>query len=582
MKTEDTTVAGSEPGQPPTVRLRIWPAVLIALAQLAAAWGFGRLATTNIHLGLVLGLIPLVSTLLMLAWWLAGSRAPWRDRLMGAAVFIAAAALVACSQKKPVLGGLLLALALPAFTLTLAAMLVLTCRLAWRTRRWLLALALFLCAGVFCARRVESIGGDLVPIVKWRWTATAGERSTAVHREEPQGTAALPAKLTDDDWPGFRGPGRDGRVAATGLSLPWAEPPRELWRRAIGPAWSSFAAVGDYLFTQEQRGTEELVTCYQAGTGQPVWVNRVAARFEDNMGLGPRATPTYDRGRLYTQGCTGILQCLDAATGKTLWKRNLTEDTGCRVPGYGVSGSPLIVRDLVIQFSCAGEGKTIVAYRRETGEIAWRAGHGTTVYSSPHLATLGGMPQILMVCNYGLQAFAPDSGALLWDYVWKVGDYPRCTQPLVVDGDKVLLGATGTTGSRLFQVTPKNSAWNVAEVWFSKQFRPYFNDAVEHKGHCYGFDGERLVCLDLKSGEKRWAGARYGGQLLLVAEKEMLLVLTEKGQVVLVRAVPEAFSEVASFQALTGKTWNHPVIAHGKLFVRNAETAACYELAQTH
>ncbi len=563
---------------PPSVSPRVWPAVLIALAQLLASRGFGAVVSTNIQIGMVLGLIPLASALLLLVWWLAASRTPWRDRLAGTGLFIVALASAVGSQPTLALGALLLTLVLPACTLTLALTLVLTCRVAWPSRRWLLALALLLCAGVFCACRVDSIGGDLAPVVVWRWTATAGERSAASPLEETGEAAVLPSQLADGDWPAFRGPARDGCVSDPAATLSPGQPPRELWQHPVGPAWSSFAAVGDYLFTQEQHAGKELVTCYHAATGKRVWVNQVDARFEDSMGLGPRATPAYDRGRLYTQGCTGILQCLDASTGRTLWKRDLTQETGGRTPHYGFCSSPLVVGDLVIQTSSSSAGKSLLAFRRESGELAWAAGHGEAGYSSPHYAVLEGVPQILMVSSGGLQAFDAESGAPLWKHDWKVENFHRCIQPLVFGGNRVLLCATANVGSRLFQVSRKGTAWEVAEVWFSKAFRPYFNDGVYHKGFCYGFDGERLVCLDMKTGERRWEGPRYGGQLLLVPRSDMLLVLTEKGRAVYVPARPERFSEAASFQALGGKTWNHPVIARGKLYVRNAGTAACYEL----
>jgi outer membrane protein assembly factor BamB len=365
------------------------------------------------------------------------------------------------------------------------------------------------------------------------------------------------------------------------FSTDWSTRPRELWRRKIGPAWSSFAAVGDYLFTQEQRGEEELVTCYRAGTGEDVWTNRVQARFEDMMGLGPRATPSFDQGKLYVQGATGVLQCLDASTGNTVWKRDIAADTDTKTPMYGFASSPLVLGELVIGISSGGEGKSLVAYNRASGDVAWLAGHGGSGYSSPQVALLAETPQVLMVSDFGLQSFTPETGAPLWEHPWKVNTNPRCIQPLVVDSDSILLGTTGVLGSRLLRIQKEDASWNVSEEWTTKNFRPYFNDCVLHKGYCYGFDGDRIVCIDVKSAERRWRGNRCGGQLVLISDMDMLLILTEAGDVVLIPATPERFSETARFKALSGKTWNHPVVAHGKLFVRNSEEAACFELPAT-
>lgn len=557
-------------------RLRLWPGVLILLGYLAVSFGFWQLASTNVQSFIALALVPLAATLLLSLWWLFASRIPVKDRLLGLLLAVGAMAGVVFSQHAN--GSMLLAYALPALMTGVVVLLALTFRLRWAVRRWVLVVFVLLCGATFMALRADTIGGNLAPIVSWRWQATEAERSSAFARTDARGTAALPAEAGPEDWPAFLGAARDGHLPGVKLSTDWTTPPRELWRRKVGPGWSSFTAVGDYVFTQEQRGGDEVCLCYAAASGDEVWLNHVEARYEDTMGLGPRATPSFDRGKLYVQGATGILQCLDAATGNTVWKRDLSKDAETGVPGYGFSSSPLVLGDQVIEFSCGGEGKNVVAYDRLSGELRWRAGHGASTYSSPQVVTLGNVPQLLLVSNYGLQAFVPETGAALWDHEWRVGTNPRCVQPLVVGADKVLLGTTGTTGSRLLQVQGDNNAWTVKELWTTKRFRPYFNNFVLHKGLCYGFDGDRIVCLDLDTGERRWEGKRFGGQLLLLPDMDALLVLSEKGEVVLLRAIPDQYSELARFQALHGKTWNHPVIAHGKLFVRNAEEAACFTL----
>jgi outer membrane protein assembly factor BamB len=237
----------------------------------------------------------------------------------------------------------------------------------------------------------------------------------------------------------------------------------------------------------------------------------------------------------------------------------------------------LVIGDCVIEFSCGSDGKSVIAYDRNSGDIAWVAGHGSAGYSSPHFAIIDGIPQVLMVSNFGLQSFLPESGASLWEYPWKA-KYPRCIQPLVVGNDAVMLCATADTGSGLFRIKKDNNTWQVKEAWTTKHFRSYFNDGVFHDGYAYGFDGDRLACVDMKTGESRWTGKRFGGQVLLIVDMHVLLVLSESGDVALVEATPERFTEITQFKALSGKTWNHPVVAHGKLFVRNAEEAACFEL----
>ncbi|HNR37209.1 MAG TPA: PQQ-like beta-propeller repeat protein, partial [Candidatus Hydrogenedentes bacterium] len=563
-------------GSPPETRLRLWPAIVIAMAYAVAACGFRYLGSTNVQSFIELVIVPLAAVLLLIVWWLAASRVPLRDRLAGLVFVAVALLLVVFTQKRN--GAMLLAYAIPAMTVGSAIVLAVSFRLSWKAQRWMTAGFIVICTGVFMAMRVDTIGGNLAPIMSWRWTETEEERSIAIPHANAHGTAAVPAEAGPGDWPAFRGPYRESRVTGVTFSTNWSTPPREVWRREVGPAWSSFIAVGDYLFTQEQAGQQELVTCYRAGTGEPVWINRIDARFEDTMGLGPRATPAFDRGRLYVQGGTGVLQCLDASTGAVVWRRELTKDAETGVPGYGFASSPLVVGDRVFVFSSGGEGKSVVAYDRTTGEVNWRAGHGTDSYASPHMAFVCGVSQIIMAGDFGMQAFVPETGATLWEYAWKVKTNPRCVQPLLVDNERVMLGATGTTGSRLLRIQQQEGKWNVREEWSSKQFRPYFNDGVKHKGDCYGFDGERFVCVDMKTGKRRWEGKRYSGQMLLLADMDVALILSEAGDVVLVQAIPDRFNEVARFKALAAKTWNHPVIAHGRLFVRNAEEAACFDL----
>ena len=279
------------------VRLRLWPAIVIAVAHLAAAAAFELFASTNIQSAVALGGVPLIAGLLMMLWWLGASRAPWRDRLIGLAVFLAAVALVLYTQRSIAMGGMLLSIAAPAMTIGVAAVLAITFRVTWPVRRILLVLFLLGCAGFFCTMRVDSIGGDLKPVVSWRWSPAPEDLSQALPVPEARGRAELPSlTAAAEDWPAFCGAARDECRHGMTFSTDWSTPPRALWRRKIGPGWSSFIAVGGYLFTQEQRGENEMVTCYDAATGELVWQNSVMGRFEDAMGLGPPRNARVFRG----------------------------------------------------------------------------------------------------------------------------------------------------------------------------------------------------------------------------------------------------------------------------------------------
>ncbi|HEX4952067.1 MAG TPA: PQQ-binding-like beta-propeller repeat protein [Thermoanaerobaculia bacterium] len=388
----------------------------------------------------------------------------------------------------------------------------------------------------------------------------------------------LAAPASDGEWPGFRGPSRDGIVRGVRIDPDWvASPPRELWRRPVGPAWSSFAVRGDRIYTQEQRGEEELVTCYNATTGEPIWVHRDAARFwEANAGAGPRATPTLHAGRVYTLGGTGIANALDADTGAVVWTRNAAADTGAATPYWGFSGSPLVVGDLAV----VPTGGRLAAYDLASGEVRWLGSTGKGGYSSPQLVRLGGVPQILMRSGEGLASFAPADGKLLWQYEWAGASL---IQPALTPEGDVLLASSdsaGGTGTRRVALAHDGAGWRAEERWTTMGLKPYFNDLVVHRGHAYGFDGRILSAIDLADGQRKWKGGRYGhGQMLLLPEQDLILVQAEDGDVALVKASPEGFTEIARVPAIQGKTWNHPVLVGDLLLVRNSEEMAAFRLA---
>jgi outer membrane protein assembly factor BamB len=379
------------------------------------------------------------------------------------------------------------------------------------------------------------------------------------------------------EWPGFRGTGRDGIIHGVRIGTNWDQtPPVKLWQRPIGPGWSSFAVRGDLCYTQEQRGNDEIVDCYKVSTGQSVWRHRDPVRFwESNGGAGPRATPTIEGARLYAFGATGVLNALDAATGAVIWSRNVASDSDTKVPMWGFSSSPLVEGDIVI---VAAAGK-LVGYDIATGKLRWVGPAHGGGYSSPHRAVIDGVTQILLLSAAGATSVAPSTGAVLWEHAW---DGMTIVQPALVPGGDVLISTTGGTGglgTRRLAVTHGAGSWNVQERWTSNGLKPYFNDLVVHKGHAFGFDGSILSCIDLEDGQRKWKGGRYGnGQLILLADQDLLLETSEEGELALVGATPDGFKEIARVKAIEGKTWNHPVLVGDTLLVRNGEEMAAFKL----
>ena len=308
-------------------------------------------------------------------------------------------------------------------------------------------------------------------------------------------------------------------------------------------------------------------------TGSPV-----DTRFyESNGGPGPRGTPTLDRGRVFAFGATGILNALDARTGARIWSRNVTADLKRRVPDWGFSSSPLVIDDIVV---VAASG-TLTGYDVATGEPRWVGPRKLGSYSSAHRATIDGVPQILLLTASGATSVSPQTGAPLWDHEWPIGG-TTITQPaLTADGDVVInaMGATGGIATRRLHLVHDAGSWRVEERWTSNGLKPYFNDFVIHKGHAYGFDGSILAAVDLADGKRKWKGGRFGqGQMMLLRDQDLLLVISEDGELALVSATPDKFNEVARFQAIEGKTWNHPVLVRDTLLVRNDQEMAAFRL----
>ena len=517
-------------------------------------------------------------------WWVFFSRAPWVERLGIALLMIVAlvvtSRIIHVSIATGSMGYLFPVLAIPILGLAFVVGLVATKRLSDRRRRAAMAVIIVLACGGWALLRTGGFDGNFNHDFAWRWSKTPEERLLAQQADEalaPASVVAAPAMAkTGADWPGFRGSERDGVVRGARIATNWsASPPVELWRRPIGPAWSSFAVHGDLLYTQEQRGNDEVVACYSVTTGKPVWKHRDAVRFwESNAGAGPRGTPTLHGDRVYTLGATGVLNSLDAVNGAVVWSRNAASDTKAKLPGWGFSSSPLVLDNLVV---VATAGK-LVAYDRATGEPRWYGPDGGSGYSSPQLLTIKGVPQIVLLSGTGATSVSPTDGKQLWQH--PLTPSARIVQPaLTADGDVLVHDGDGNAMRRI-AVTNGPGGWTVAERWESFGLNPYFNDFVVHDGHAFGFAGSNLACVDLKDGERKWKGGRYGnGQLVLLPDQNLLLVLSEEGEVALVAATPNQFTELGRIPAIKGKTWNHPVLVGDVLLVRNGEEMAAFRLS---
>ncbi|MEX0676072.1 MAG: PQQ-binding-like beta-propeller repeat protein [Pirellulales bacterium] len=440
---------------------------------------------------------------------------------------------------------------------------------------------LFLVLGV---RRVE-FSGDMDPTFDFRWTP---DRFAVLEQHRAQqradgGLAPIRVEVVPDDVWEYRGERRDGIIPGPKLARDWsAKPPRLVWRQPVGGGYASFVVVGPTLITIEQRRDQEAVVAYDADTGIERWVYEYPALFHETLGGdGPRGTPTFHDGKLYALGATGVLSCLDFVTGKPLWSFNILNENECGNLDWAMSGSPLVYDDVVLVNPGNQKGsaasRSIVAYALADGKRRFAGGESRAGYASPMLVTLAGARQLLIFDAVGLAGFDAADGRELWRVPWKSEWDINASQPIVVDDDRVFF--TSTSGGALVRIGQTDGRWSAVDAWRNRNMKCGYASPILYQGHVYGIDENMLACVDVSTGKRLWKarGGQYGhGQILL--RDDLLVVLSEAGELALVEASPERFKELGRMPAIEGKTWNVPVLVGKRIFVRNHLEMAAYDL----
>jgi outer membrane protein assembly factor BamB len=442
----------------------------------------------------------------------------------------------------------------------------------------------FLHMRYFFGLRVEMDGSSAPSIVTFHkpdehYSRLEQSRTSVTARIPPAPPSLEPVveeqALRGMDWADYRGPGRAGEYKQTPILTVWPNQGlQRLWKQPVGGGYASFSVANGVAFTIEQRRGQEVVAAYDVDSGRELWTNRWDAEFKETLGGdGPRATPVWHEGRVYALGAEGELRCLEARTGEKIWSRNILE--GAANLEWGMAAAPLIVDDKVV----VSAPDRLAAYNRLTGEPIWKGAERKMTFVSPMLVTLAGKRQILHVSSYHALGVSIEDGSVLWDHAWGSQSDIKCAQPIMLGDERLYFSGGYGMGALVIEVDHDGRAFSTRTVWENNRMKNKFNSAVLHEGHIYGMDEAILACIDARTGDLKWKGGRYGyGQVLLAAGH--LVVLTEAGEVVLVKAAPERHEELGKFQAIEGKTWNNPAISDGILLVRNATEMAAFRIGK--
>ena len=450
----------------------------------------------------------------------------------------------------------------------------------------LCGIALFLYLGV--GLRIQLRGDGIGPILVFGSEQEHYANLTQHRKEQGSSNDANSSGWTPkfganaEEWTKFRGPRMDGHYRERSILTDWPPGgPALLWKQPIGSGYASFVVANGRAFTVEQRRDQEVAVAYDILSGTELWTNSWQADFRETMGgPGPRATPTWDDKRLYFLGATGVFRAIDDQTGHTFWERNILEDAQAKNLQWGMAASPLVLDEIVVLQPGGANGRSIIAYDKLSGKLRWNALDDPQAYTSPMFVTLGGQPQLLTASRDRIIGLSVEAGTLLWSYPWKVSFGVSVAQPLLLGENRVFFSAGYGHGATVLQVNENQGIWNINSLWENRFMKNRFSSSVFHEDFIYGLDERILTCLDAKTGKRMWKGGRYGhGQILLASDH--LVVLSENGTIVLLKATPDGHRELHQFQGIGGKTWNVPVLAGGILLVRNATEMAAFDLRVT-
>ncbi len=392
-----------------------------------------------------------------------------------------------------------------------------------------------------------------------------------------------PIQNRGSDWPQFLGPNRDGEYRGKPIREDWpSQGPPIVWKERIGHGFSAPVVSGGRLILFHRKGNQEIVQCWKASDGTPIWSHTAPTRYRDDFGFddGPRSTPAIADGRIYTMGAEGLVNCLDLASGKEIWSMDCKTTFQAPKGFFGMVCSPLVEGDFVILNIGGGNGAGIVAFDRKTGALAWKTTDHGASYSSPVATTIRDRRYGLVITQTGLVGLEPASGKVVFDYPWAppMNASVSAATPLVI-GDQVFISASYQTGAALLSLGGDQPR----QIWASDEaLSNHYATSVHHNGFLYGFHGRQehgpsLRCVELGTGKVQWSDSSLKAGTVTLAGDSLLLML-EDGRLILAPASPERFRITAQAQVLPMEVRAHPALADGLFYARSKQDLVCVQL----
>jgi len=372
------------------------------------------------------------------------------------------------------------------------------------------------------------------------------------------------------DWPNFRGSNYDGISTETTFKKEHDGSLTPVWERDVGSAFSSFAAVGDRVYTCGLADGQETLLCLNAESGDVVWRTPIGEAFRNEFGDGTRATPTVHDGNVYILGALGRLMCVKADTGELVWDRTFTNK-----PTWAYAGSVLIEGDLAVASGGNSDG-ALVALDKRTGKEVWRCDKDAVGYAMPYPFTFEGKRYIAGFMADTAIMVEATTGKRVWRMPWKTSWDVNASMPIVA-GDKLFLSSGYDTGCGLYQLSMAGSRLKTDEIWRSKVLLNKFQSCVLYQGHLYTSDQKSFKCVDFATGDLKWEQRGTKHSPLMLADG-YIIMLTEDGELQIGEANPKGFEAKTKAKILSGRCWSVPVLHEGRLYARNLETVKCFDL----